>query len=183
MFDLESFINDCRMALAESAPALAIREVVARAVSEPASVQRALGTPELAQIEMLHHSPDLTILSFVWAPGMSIYPHDHGMWAVIGVYAGREDHAFYRRTSPGLAQVGSKQLDAKDATLLGPQIIHSVENPLSRSTGVLHVYGGDYLTVPRSGFDPDTFEESAYDPEKTRKLFLEANERMRGEAS
>ncbi len=183
MFALDTFVEDCRMALRESSPGLAIREVVARAVSEPASVQRALGTPELAQIEMLHHSPDLTILSFVWAPGMSIYPHDHGMWSVIGVYAGREDHAFYRRMSPGLAQVGSKQLDAKDATLLGPQIIHSVENPVSRSTGAIHVYGGDYLTVPRSGFDPETFEESAYDPEKTRKLFLEANERMRGEAS
>ncbi len=183
MFELDTFVEDCRMALRESSPALAICEVVARAVSEPASVQRALETPELAQIEMLHYSPDLAILSFVWAPGMSIYPHDHGMWAVIGVYAGREDHAFYHRTSPGLAQVGSKQLDAKDATLLDPQIIHSVENPLSRSAGAIHVYGGDYLTAPRSGFDPETFEESAYDPEKTRKLFLEANERLRRESS
>ena len=27
---------------------------------------------------------------------MSIYPHNHEMWAVIGIYAGQEDNAFYR---------------------------------------------------------------------------------------
>ena len=31
---------------------------------------------------------------------MDIYPHDHRMWAAIGIYAGEEDNAIYRRTAP-----------------------------------------------------------------------------------
>ena len=34
---------------------------------------------------------DLTILNVVWTPGMAVYPQDHRMWAVIGLYGGRED--------------------------------------------------------------------------------------------
>jgi predicted metal-dependent enzyme (double-stranded beta helix superfamily) len=30
----------------------------------------------------------------VWAPKMTIMPHNHCMWAVIGVYTGREDNIF-----------------------------------------------------------------------------------------
>ena len=28
---------------------------------------------------------------------MTVIPHDHRMWAVIGVYTGREDNIFWRR--------------------------------------------------------------------------------------
>jgi predicted metal-dependent enzyme (double-stranded beta helix superfamily) len=34
---------------------------------------------------MLHRSDDLTILQIVWAPGMRLFPHDHDMWACIGI--------------------------------------------------------------------------------------------------
>jgi predicted metal-dependent enzyme (double-stranded beta helix superfamily) len=30
---------------------------------------------------------------------MTIMPHDHRMWAVIGVYTGREDNIFWRRVA------------------------------------------------------------------------------------
>ena len=33
--------------------------------------------------------------------GHALYPHDHRMWAAIGIYAGQEDNAFYRRTGAG----------------------------------------------------------------------------------
>ena len=33
----------------------------------------------------LHRAPDLTILNFVWAPYMSLLPHNHQMYAVIGI--------------------------------------------------------------------------------------------------
>ena len=35
-------------------------------------------------------------------------PHNHEMWAVIGVYTGREDNIFWRRI-PGARTASSKQ--------------------------------------------------------------------------
>ena len=94
MFDLDGFVADCRAALKERAPELAVKELVARAVAEPAEVEATLGTPTAGGAARLHHSPELTILNVIWTPGMAIYPHDHRMWAVIGLYGGREDNTF-----------------------------------------------------------------------------------------
>ena len=35
MFDLETFVADCRAALGESTPEVAVRELVARAMAQP----------------------------------------------------------------------------------------------------------------------------------------------------
>ena len=98
MFDLERFAEECRAALAHDrgGPG-AVREVVARAVSDPADLMRALGEPHRGEVQKLHHAPDLTILNVVWGPRMTIMPHNHRMWAVIGIYTGREDNIFWRR--------------------------------------------------------------------------------------
>ncbi len=82
MFDIDHLVADCHAALIEPSPQVRIRELVARAVSQPSEVERALGTPRLGGLFSLHRSPGLTILNVVWAPGMAIYPHDHRMWAV-----------------------------------------------------------------------------------------------------
>src|SRR5687768_17287694 len=102
MFDVERLIADCHAGLRDARPEAAVREVVERAVAEPGAVERLLGTPTLGGITTLHHSSELTVLHVIWAPGMAIYPHDHRMWAVIGLYGGREDNVFYRRTAGGL---------------------------------------------------------------------------------
>jgi predicted metal-dependent enzyme (double-stranded beta helix superfamily) len=75
---------------------------VERAIARPSELEAALGTPRQGQITSLHHSPELTILNVIWTPGMSAYPHDHRMWALIGLYGGREDNTFYRLSSEGL---------------------------------------------------------------------------------
>ena len=177
MFDIERFIADCRAALQDSSPQSAVKEVVERAMLQPREVEQALGTPQWAEIGTLHRSPELTILKVIWAPGMSIYPHDHRMWAVIGLYGGREDNVFYRRSAHGLVPAGGTQLDITDTTLLGKTIIHAVTNPLRQFTGAIHVYGGDFFAVPRSEWKPDTLEERAYDVENAKRVFAEANER------
>ena len=100
MFDLDQFIADCRAALARPTSHKLVREVVARAVSDPAAVLKGLGEPKRAEIQKLIIATDLTILNVIWAPKMTIMPHDHRMWAVIGVYSGREDNIFWRRV-PG----------------------------------------------------------------------------------
>ncbi len=177
MLDLDHFISDCRAALTGSSPELAIKEILERSVSSPADVEAALGTPRQAQVVTLHHDRDLTILNVVWAPGMEGFPHDHRMWALIGLYGGREDNTFYRRSPEGLQRAGSRQLDQGDTTLLGKDVIHAVANPLRVPTGAIHIYGGDFFGTPRSEWNPGTGEERPFDVDRTRKVFADANER------
>jgi predicted metal-dependent enzyme (double-stranded beta helix superfamily) len=77
------------------------REVLARANSDPAAILTALGEPTRAGVTALYKSDTLTILNVVWGKRMTIMPHDHRMWAVIGVYTGREDNIFWRRVAGG----------------------------------------------------------------------------------
>jgi predicted metal-dependent enzyme (double-stranded beta helix superfamily) len=177
--DLDLFLSDCVAAAADSAPERAIREVVTRAVSEPDPLMEALGSPTLAEVQRLHVSDTLTVLNVVWAPRMTLMPHNHNMWAVIGVYGGREDNIFWRRHRDhprGLIEAaGAKSFGPREAHPLGRDIIHSVTNPTARFTGAIHVYGGDFFATERSEWDPETLEEHPYDVDKNLKLFEEAN--------
>src|SRR5580658_1196338 len=148
MFDLDQFVADCRAAVAVDASHKLVREVVARAVAEPAAVLKGVGEPRLGHIDTLYHGDDLTILNVVWAPLMTVTPHEHRMWAVIGVYTGAEDNMFWRRIGdePGRSRVeaaGARSLRVGDVEPLGRDIVHSVTNPISRLTGAIHVYAGD----------------------------------------
>lgn len=179
-FDLDQFIADCRVALMASRPHKCVREVVARAISDRSSVLKALGEPKCGALQALYRSNNLTIMNIIWAPHLMRPPHNHQMWGVIGIYTGREDNIFWRRVpgSPGdkLEAVGAKALCEGDAEPLGRNIIHSVINPISRLTGALHVYGGDFLAAPgRSEWDPETFLEQPWDTERVARQFEQAN--------
>jgi len=178
VFVKERFIEECRAALKERDTQAAIRELVARAVSEPAHIVRAFGEPRRAGVEAIYKADDLTILNLCWGPRMVFKPHDHRMWAVIGIYGGREQNIFYRRSDIGLKQHGTKEFNAKDTVPLGAAIIHAVTNPLDRITGAIHVYGGDFFATPRSEWDPKTLEEHPYSVEDTMRAFEESNERL-----
>ncbi|TMJ52915.1 MAG: hypothetical protein E6G90_09540 [Alphaproteobacteria bacterium] len=182
MFDLDRFIADCRDAVTADATHKSVREVVARAVSDPNAVLTELGEPRCAGVEGLYRSQELTILNVVWGPRMTIMPHNHLMWAVIGIYTGREDNIFWRRMPDAdggrIEAAGAKSLGERDAEPLGRDIIHTVTNPLTRLTGAIHVYGGDFYAVVRSEWDPETLLERAYDVEKNLRLFAEANARL-----
>jgi hypothetical protein len=65
MFDLERFTEDCRAAVRDDKTHKAAREIVARAVSNPAGVLKGLGEPRRADVQKLYHAPDLTILNVV----------------------------------------------------------------------------------------------------------------------
>jgi predicted metal-dependent enzyme (double-stranded beta helix superfamily) len=170
-FELDQFIADCRVALAADKSHRSVREVVARAVSDPASVLRGLGEPAGAALQTLHRSPDLTILNVVWAPHAVRMPHNHQMWAVIGIYTGREDNIFWRRAAAGrIDAAAAKALREKDAEALGRNVIHSVTNPIARLTGAIHVYGGDFFDAPdRSEWDPETLRERPWDPKNVMR--------------
>lgn len=178
-FDLDQFISDCREAVRQEAAQKCVREVVARAVSAPEAVLKAVGEPRKAGITPLYRSEELTILNVIWAPWMTLLPHNHRMWAVIGIYSGREDNIFWRRVTDNpvskLEAAGARALAVGDAVPLGEHIIHSVNNPIPRLTGAIHVYGGDFFGVDRSEWDPETLLERRSDGEKMAQRFQEAN--------
>jgi predicted metal-dependent enzyme (double-stranded beta helix superfamily) len=177
MFDSEQFIADCRAAFATDSTHKTVRDVLARTVSEPAAVLRGLGEPTRPESRKLFHSDRLTILNVVWAPGMMVMPHVHRMWAVIGVYSGREDNIFWRRipNAPNKVEAaGARALCEGDAVAFGSDIIHSVINPIDRLTGAIHIYGGDFFAAERSEWDSLTLEEHRLDREQRRRLFEEA---------
>ena len=173
VFDADAFVADCRGALTEDQPRRAVREVVERAVADAVAVAAAL-RPSTGGITALCHEPDLTVLHVVWSPHMTLFPHDHRMWAVIGIYGGQEDNAFYRRSAPGartLVDSGGTQLVEGDVLALGDDVIHSVTNPRERLTGALHVYGGDFFDTPRSQWGPGAREERPWDIDDARRQF------------
>lgn len=174
MFDIDQFVAECREAISGREP-LAIKEVLERAIRTPTELERALPTTR-AELVPLHVSDDLTILKVVWAPRMTFRPHNHLMWAAIGLYGGQEDNTFFRRTGEGIIQSGGRQLQTGDVALLGDDTIHAVSNPRTSFTGAIHVYGGDITKRPgRSEWDEQTGDEVDYDFDRTRRYFETAN--------
>jgi predicted metal-dependent enzyme (double-stranded beta helix superfamily) len=181
MFDRDRFIAECQSASAAQG-STGVLDVVARAVSSPPSVLAALGEPSRASVQTLHRSNELTVLNVCWGPWMCQIPHNHAMWAVIGIYTGREDNIFWRRPvgAPAgrIEAAGAKAICEREAIPLGRDIIHSVLNPIKRLTGAIHVYGGDFFGVPRSEWDAERLVEQPFDIERTMALFEESNRRF-----
>ncbi len=177
MFDVDQLITDCQSAVRETEPHRAVREVLERATADATAVGDAL-RPTRGGAEILYSSPDVTVIHFVWAPHMNLFPHDHRMWAAIALYNGQEDNVFFRRRPDeprALTESGGKEVRAGDVVVLGKDVIHAVANPLDRLTAAIHVYGGDYLDEPRSQWGPGPMEERPFDFEAVRAQFAEAN--------
>ena len=178
MFEKERFIQDCIDAVKEGQAS--VREVVTAAVSNPNGIISELGEPDHAGISPIYRAPDLTIINFTWAPCMSLMPHNHQMFAVIGIYSGREDNVFWKRTRTGIEAAGAKSLGVGEVATLGKNIIHSVLNPIGKMTTAIHVYGGDFFEPdePRSEWDHETLVESPWDVEKVKLQFQQAEARF-----
>jgi predicted metal-dependent enzyme (double-stranded beta helix superfamily) len=177
VFDVDALVADCVVAGADPEPRRAMREVLERAVAEPGALAEAF-RPSAGGLQMLHHAPDLTVIHIVWAPRMRLYPHDHRMWAAIGIYAGREENAFFRRDPDArheLLETGGKEIGVGDVVVLGDDTIHAVANPADVLTGAIHVYGGDFVTQPRSQWGPGPRRERPHDMNVLRQQFAEAN--------
>ena len=126
-------------------------------------------------IQRLHVSPELTILKVVWAPHMVLGPHDHRMWATIGLYSGGEDNAFFRRDGRGVVESGGKELRPGDSCLLGDDTVHAVTNPTREFAGAIHIYGGDFFAVPRSEWLGEPPQEQPFSVERLLARFDAAN--------
>jgi len=176
--NIDHFVQDCIAANEEADAQAAVNEVLARAVSAPQAVLAELGSPERAGLSVLLSSPTLTIFAATWTPQMNLMPHDHLMWANIGIYTGREDNIFWRRTSGGIKAFSADALFVKDTAMLPEDALHSVTNPLQRFTGGIHIYGGDFFDTKRSQWNPETLEEEPSDGARIREMFQRENERL-----
>ena len=174
-FEIERFVEDVARACADGQEA--VGEVLARAVATPDGVRAGLGKPRKAGLSVLHRGDDLTILDVVWAPRMLLLPHDHKLWASIGIYAGREDNIIWERVGSTIEAKRAMSLSETDVFALPRDGIHSVVNPISRHTGAIHIYGGDFFAPGRSEWDPETLSERPFDQEALRKYFRAADER------
>jgi predicted metal-dependent enzyme (double-stranded beta helix superfamily) len=174
MFDIDAFIAECVAARNDLEPRQAIKEVLARAVDDGPRMAEVL-PPTKAEIARLFVSPELTVLKVVWAPGMSFGPHDHRMWAAIGIYTGGEDNSFFRRSGTSLVDSGGRSLRPGDVCLLGDDTVHAVTNPTSQYAAAIHIYGGDFFSTARSEWRGSPYLEQPYDVDRTLKYFEAAN--------
>ena len=176
--EIDRFISDCVAANKETDAQAAVNEVLARAVSTPGAVLDALGEPAKAGLNVLLRSPSLTIFAATWTPQMNLMPHNHLMWANIGIYTGREDNIYWNRTSDGIKAFGADALFVKDTAMLPEDAVHSVTNPLLRFTGGIHIYGGDFFDTERSQWNPETLQEEPSDGAVIRGIFERENQRL-----
>ena len=144
---LDALLTDLLAASTEGTPQLAVRDVLERHLADPRRLADELPS-DRAELVALHVSDELSVFKAVWAQGMAVPPHDHRMWGAIGVYGGREDNEYFRRSSDHLETSGGKVLTAGDVAIMGKETIHAVAAPVW--TGAIHVYGGDFVRQPRS---------------------------------
>ena len=166
MFKVKDFVKAC-----QGKKPSEVKEILADALRDPASITQALADFGAGQNinqgsmgdMLIHRAPDLTILKAAVPPKFKSAPHNHLMWAVIGVYDGQENNYFYRRSGNGLENAGGKQVYQSDVLVLGEDVIHAIENPLDHTLFAIHVYGGDLPAAPRRMWNPFTLQEEAFD--------------------
>ena len=96
-FDLNNFVEECISASKKDNYRDIILDLVKNAVSNPKSLTSVLGKPNKSTYDKIFVSDDLVVVNVVWSPGLSIVPHNHNSWAVIGVYAGQEKNIFWQK--------------------------------------------------------------------------------------
>jgi predicted metal-dependent enzyme (double-stranded beta helix superfamily) len=166
MFHVDQFVNSCK----GQAPSR-IKELLEEALRDPESITQALAAigsgksvSDGAMGDLLiYRSPDLTVLKAAVPPKFKSPPHNHLMWAVIGVYDGQENNTFYRRSGEGLEAAGGRDLQPADVLVLGVDAIHAIANPLDRTSYAIHVYGGDLPGAPRRMWNPTTLREEPFE--------------------
>jgi predicted metal-dependent enzyme (double-stranded beta helix superfamily) len=160
MVSQEDLVSRCRAAISESQPVLAVKEVLEQAVTEGVD-----GLSEKPGIRVLSCDEALTVAHVVVPGGQpKSLPHDHRMWAVIGIHEGMEDNEFFRWVGLSLEASGGREVPAGEVLMLGQEVIHRIQSPLTHgSLSALHVYGGDLAGTSRSMWTEPQWTEAPYD--------------------
>jgi predicted metal-dependent enzyme (double-stranded beta helix superfamily) len=112
-----------------------------------------------------------SIVSVVIRPGGALPVHNHGAWAVVGIYKGQEQETWFRRLddggTPGWAQLAVERtfIHRRGAVSVVPDgQIHTVEALGDEPAISIHIYGTDIVTQPRSAFDLEAGREKIFRP-------------------
>ena len=90
MFDLGQFVTECRMAASCQGPA-SVLEIMRQVVADPEAIKSAVSalSPSASVADaILHRAEDVLVFNATLPPLLTSPPHDHTMWAVIGIYEG-----------------------------------------------------------------------------------------------
>ena len=149
--DIRELIDACREVAGGDTPTRDVSELVAAFLHQP-NLPSLLGDGDRSTYEALYRGEDILVLHGVVPPTPApVAPHDHRMWAVIGVYQGLEhNELFVRAEGGGLENVDHFTVGAGEVRTLDPSTIHSVQARGDRYLGAIHVYGGDLFGTPRS---------------------------------
>ena len=172
MFNVDQFVQSC-----QGQPPSIVKELLEEALRDPESIRQALagigGGNNVSGGSMgdllIYRSADLTVLKAAVPAGFKSPPHNHLMWAVIGVYEGQENNVFYRRSGAALETAGGKDLQPADVLVLGVDAIHAIANPLEQTSYAIHVYGGDLPAAPRRMWNPFTLQEEPFEFQTMRE--------------
>ena len=121
--DVDRFVDDVKRARMETESQKAVEEVLKRAVSNPRvrpegsrrTSPRRASTPHLSRGRPDHPQCGLG------APLMMLLPHNHNMWASIGIYTGREDNIIWRARANAVEAAGAASLSEREVFPLPPR--------------------------------------------------------------
>jgi predicted metal-dependent enzyme (double-stranded beta helix superfamily) len=163
--DISELIDACREVSGGDTPTEDVSELVGTFLHQP-DLTGLVGAGDRSTYEALYRGEDILVLHGVVPPTPApVAPHDHRMWAVIGVYQGLEHNQLFARTEGGgLEPVDRFTVAAGEVRTLDPSTIHSVQARGDQYLGAIHVYGGDLFGTPRSTWVDDVecpMDESA----------------------
>ena len=148
---VHELIERCRDAATTQDPVTTVMEVLGSFLHQP-NLEQQLGPPDRSTYEALYRGHDLLVLHGVLPPTpRPVDPHDHRMWAVIGVYHGQEDNQLFARCDGDALEPTERfSVAAGEIRRLDASTIHSIQPAGGRYLGAVHVYGGDLFGTPRS---------------------------------
>ena len=174
--DADALVSRGRQALSAPEPAQALEALLLETIaSPPADVRRALlgdaASPADAAgararplgMRVLLDSPELTIFHASLPPGFVNAPHDHRAWAVVAVYEGEERNVFYERRGGTIVPASELVASAPRVVVMRDDVIHAIENRLTRPSYAIHAYGNAHFHVARSMWHPETLAEEPRD--------------------
>ena len=150
-----------------SDPIRTASEMLSNTIKDPDAIDTALGAGdatdnESAQYTFLHQSRELTILRVIMPGHLQSPPHNHLVWAVVGMYRGNENNVFYRKKDGRIEMSGHRNLVSPEVMVLDADIIHGISNPLPQRSCALHVYGGALANPARSPWNPFTLSVESF---------------------
>ena len=179
MFDPEDFVRFCQAAVNTPNAPVIIYERLLRVVASPTEITPPPGDNREAW--RLYQSPSLTILHTTYPRGLRTPAHNHGAWAVVSVYRGREDNVRYARSGSNLSVLGCQSIHPGEAVLLDPEEIHDLSTSSDEPTCSIHVYGRDlYDHKNHSMWVPPMLEERPYDEQEFVRHSIAMTRNARG---